>query len=114
MESVGNCALKCSQMSGEKDNKIAVLCQIRENKIFFFFFFFLLSYCSGPEHNVLILLEREKEPESKTGDRDISGTRNRNHCYSGFKSEAFKPGAESLFKQSGRFSTYAVNCRDHN
>ncbi|KAM6940346.1 transmembrane protein 131-like [Xenentodon cancila] len=58
---------------------------------------------SGPEHNVLVMLEREKEPYSKTGDHDVSGTRNRTRCCGGFKSEAFKPGqsADSFLKQNG-------------
>lgn len=47
--------------------------------------------------------EREKEPDWKTGDRTISGTRNRNRCCNGTKSEAPKsgPSAESSLKQNG-------------
>nr|XP_046273914.1 transmembrane protein 131-like isoform X2 [Scatophagus argus] len=58
---------------------------------------------SAPEHNVLLMPEREKEPDWKTGDRNISGTRNRNRCCNGLKSEAPKPGhsAESPLKQNG-------------
>ncbi|XP_038568921.1 transmembrane protein 131-like isoform X3 [Micropterus salmoides] len=57
---------------------------------------------SAPEHNVEVMPEREKEPDWKTGDRNISGTRNRNHCCNGFKSETPKLGqsAESALKQN--------------
>lgn len=61
------------------------------------------DYCpSAPEHSVVIP-EREKEPDCKTGDRTISGTHNRNRCYNGTKSEAPKSGAsaESSLKQNG-------------
>ncbi|XP_070834113.1 transmembrane protein 131-like isoform X1 [Chaetodon trifascialis] len=57
---------------------------------------------SAPEHNVIVMPEREKEPDWKTGDRNISGTRNRNRCFNGAKSETPKPGqsAESSLKQN--------------
>ncbi|XP_072240894.1 transmembrane protein 131-like [Leuresthes tenuis] len=58
---------------------------------------------SAPEHNVLVMPEREKEPDWKPGDRNATATRSRTRCCYGFKSEALKPGqtAESLFKQNG-------------
>lgn len=58
---------------------------------------------SAPEHNVVVMPEREKEPDWKTGDRNVSGTRNRNRCCNGAKPEAPKPGqnAESPLKQNG-------------
>ncbi|XP_023273181.1 transmembrane protein 131-like [Seriola lalandi dorsalis] len=58
---------------------------------------------SAPDHNVIVMPEREKEPDWKTGDRNITGTRNRNRCCNTFKSEALKPGniAESPLKQNG-------------
>ncbi|XP_018558740.1 transmembrane protein 131-like [Lates calcarifer] len=58
---------------------------------------------SAPEHNVLVMPEREKEPDWKIEDHNISGTRNRNRCYNTSKSEALKPGlsAESPLKQNG-------------
>nr|XP_043883962.1 transmembrane protein 131-like isoform X2 [Solea senegalensis] len=58
---------------------------------------------STPEHNVLVMPEREKEPDCKTGDRNASGTRNRNRCPNSSKSEAPKPGHsdESPLKQNG-------------
>ncbi|XP_029949693.1 transmembrane protein 131-like isoform X2 [Salarias fasciatus] len=62
------------------------------------------SVSSPPEHNVLVMPEREKEPDWKTGDRNLNGTRSRNRCCSsGSKSEAAKPGqsAESPLKQNG-------------
>ncbi|XP_019130464.2 transmembrane protein 131-like isoform X3 [Larimichthys crocea] len=57
---------------------------------------------SAPEHNVVVMPEREKEPDWKTGDRNVSGTRNRNRCCNGAKPEAPKPGqnAESPLKQN--------------
>ncbi|XP_034544455.1 transmembrane protein 131-like isoform X3 [Notolabrus celidotus] len=57
---------------------------------------------SAPEHNVVLMPEREKEPEWKTGDHSISGTRNRNRCCNGSKPEAPKPGQciESPLKQN--------------
>ncbi|XP_030273959.1 transmembrane protein 131-like isoform X1 [Sparus aurata] len=57
---------------------------------------------SAPEHNVVVMPEREKEPDWKSGDRNISGTRNRNRCCNGSKSEAPKPGqnTESPLKQN--------------
>lgn len=65
---------------------------------------FLCDCCrSAPEHNVVVMPEREKEPDWKSGDRNISGTRNRNRCCNGSKSEAPKPGqnTESPLKQNG-------------
>ncbi|TNN52661.1 Transmembrane protein 131-like [Liparis tanakae] len=58
---------------------------------------------SAPEHNVVVIPEREKEPEWKTGDRNLSGPRNRIRCCNGAKSEAPKPGlsVESPHKQNG-------------
>ncbi|KAM9770093.1 transmembrane protein 131-like isoform 1-T1 [Menidia menidia] len=58
---------------------------------------------SGPDHNVLVMPEREKEPDWKTGDRNVTGTRSRNRYCNGFKSEALKPAqtAKSLIKQNG-------------
>ncbi|XP_070772139.1 transmembrane protein 131-like [Enoplosus armatus] len=57
---------------------------------------------SAPEHNVVVMPEREKEPDWKTADCNISGTRNRNRCCNGSKPEAPKPGlsAESPLKQN--------------
>lgn len=47
--------------------------------------------------------EREKDPDWKTGERNNSGTRNRNRCCNSTKSEAPKsgPSAESCLKQNG-------------
>ncbi|XP_041640880.1 transmembrane protein 131-like isoform X2 [Cheilinus undulatus] len=61
------------------------------------------SVSSAPEHNEVVMSEREKDSEWKTGDRNISGTRNRNRCCNGLKSEAPKPGqnTESPLKQNG-------------
>ncbi|XP_026158393.1 transmembrane protein 131-like isoform X2 [Mastacembelus armatus] len=58
---------------------------------------------STPEDNVLMMPEREKEPDCKTLDCNISGNRNRNRCCNSSKSEAPKPGqsVESPFKQNG-------------
>ncbi|XP_074485701.1 transmembrane protein 131-like isoform X2 [Sebastes fasciatus] len=58
---------------------------------------------SPPEHNVVVIPEREKEPDWNTGDRNVSGPRNRNRCCNGSKSEAPKPGlsVESPLKQNG-------------
>lgn len=58
---------------------------------------------SAPEHNVVVIPEREKEPDWNTGDRNVSGPRNRNRCCNGSKSEAPKPGlsVESPLKQNG-------------
>ncbi|XP_060912178.1 transmembrane protein 131-like isoform X1 [Labrus mixtus] len=58
---------------------------------------------SAPEHNVVAMQERETESEWKTGDRNISGTRNRNRCCNGPKPEAPKPGqsTESALNQNG-------------
>ncbi|XP_035516079.1 transmembrane protein 131-like isoform X2 [Morone saxatilis] len=58
---------------------------------------------SAPEHNVVVIPEREKEPDWKTGERNISGTRNRNRCCNSSKTEAPKPAqsAESSLKQNG-------------
>ncbi|XP_028263322.1 transmembrane protein 131-like isoform X2 [Parambassis ranga] len=58
---------------------------------------------SAPEHNVQVMPEREKEPDWKTGERNISGTRNRNRCCNSTKSEALKLGqsAENPLKQNG-------------
>ncbi|CAJ1052600.1 transmembrane protein 131-like isoform X2 [Xyrichtys novacula] len=58
---------------------------------------------SAPGHSVVGMPEREKEPEWKTGERNINGTRNRNRCCNSSKLEAPKPGqiAESHLKQNG-------------
>ncbi|XP_042280375.1 transmembrane protein 131-like isoform X2 [Thunnus maccoyii] len=58
---------------------------------------------SAPEHSVLVMPEREKEPDWKTGERIISASRNRNRCCNSSKPEAPKPGlsAESPLKQNG-------------
>ncbi|XP_056265127.1 transmembrane protein 131-like isoform X3 [Pseudoliparis swirei] len=58
---------------------------------------------SAPEHNVVVIPEREKEPEWKTGDQSLNGPRNRIRCCNGSKSEAPKPGlsVESPHKQNG-------------
>lgn len=64
----------------------------------------LSYYCtSAPEHNVVVIPEREKEPDWKTADRNIVGTRNRNRFCNGPKLEAPKsgPSAESPPKQNG-------------
>ncbi|KAM9314140.1 LOW QUALITY PROTEIN: transmembrane protein 131-like [Pholidichthys leucotaenia] len=57
---------------------------------------------SAPDHSVLVMPEREKESEWKTGDHNVCGTRSRNRCSNSSKSEALKPGqsAESLLKQN--------------
>lgn len=62
-----------------------------------------LHYCrSAPELDVVVIPEREKDLDWKTGERN-SGTRNRNRCCNGPKSEAPKSGqsAESCLKQNG-------------
>ncbi|KAM7419551.1 hypothetical protein PAMA_016589 [Pampus argenteus] len=58
---------------------------------------------SAPEHSVLVMPEREKEPDWKTGEHIVNGSRNRNRCCNSSKSEAPKPGlsAESPLKQNG-------------
>ncbi|KAM4749885.1 transmembrane protein 131-like isoform 1-T1 [Anableps anableps] len=58
---------------------------------------------SPPEDNVITVPEREKEPDWKMGDRNMSGNRSRNRCCNGFKSEVLKPGqgAENPLKQNG-------------
>ncbi|XP_032391772.1 transmembrane protein 131-like isoform X2 [Etheostoma spectabile] len=58
---------------------------------------------SAPEHNVVVIPEREKEPDWKAGDRHVTGPRNRNRCCNGSKLEAPKPGlsVESPMKQNG-------------
>ena len=54
--------------------------------------------------------EREKEPDWKAGDRNAGGTRNRNRCCNGIKSEAPKPtqSAESPLKQNGGSSVTSL------
>lgn len=62
-----------------------------------------LRYCqSAPELDVVVIPEREKDLDWKKGERN-SGTRNRNRCCNGPKSEAPKSGqsAESCLKQNG-------------
>lgn len=74
---------------------------------------FLSDYWpSAPEHNVVVIPEREKEPDWKTGDRNISVTRNRNRCCNSTKSEAPKsgPSAESPLKQNGGRPVTALCC----
>ncbi|XP_029364736.1 transmembrane protein 131-like isoform X1 [Echeneis naucrates] len=58
---------------------------------------------SAPEHNVLVMPEKEKEPDWRTGDSNSSGTHNRNRYCNFSKSEALKPGhsPESPIKQNG-------------
>ncbi|KAK5865755.1 hypothetical protein PBY51_020000 [Eleginops maclovinus] len=58
---------------------------------------------SAPEHNVIVIPEREKEPDWKEGERNISIPRNRNRCCNISKSEAPKPelSVESPLKQNG-------------
>ncbi|XP_026215381.1 transmembrane protein 131-like isoform X2 [Anabas testudineus] len=58
---------------------------------------------STSEHNILVMPEREIEPDWKTGDRNISGTRNRNRCCNVSKLEAPKPiqSVENPLKQNG-------------
>ncbi|XP_069545848.1 transmembrane protein 131-like isoform X2 [Brachyistius frenatus] len=58
---------------------------------------------SAPEHNIVVMPERDKEPDWKTSDRNVNGTRNRNRCSNGPKTEALKPGQspESPLKQNG-------------
>lgn len=60
---------------------------------------------------MLVMPEREKEPDWKIEDHNISGTRNRNRCYNTSKSEALKPGlsAESPLKQNGGYSPDQVS-----
>ncbi|XP_067353753.1 transmembrane protein 131-like isoform X2 [Channa argus] len=55
---------------------------------------------SAPVQNVLVIPEREKQPEWKT---DFSETHNRNRCCNGSKSETPKPvqSVENLIKQNG-------------
>lgn len=62
-------------------------------------------FCSAPEHNVLVMPEREKEPDWKSRDRNISGTRNRNRCCNSSKSETPKPiqSVENPLKQNGGY-----------
>ncbi|XP_071770565.1 transmembrane protein 131-like [Centroberyx gerrardi] len=61
------------------------------------------SVSSAPEHSVLVMQEREKEPDWRMGERNINGTRTRNRCSNGSKSEAPKPGqsTDSPLKQNG-------------
>lgn len=69
---------------------------------------FLSDYCSSaPEHNVVVIPEREKEPDWKTGEHNINGNRNRSRCYNSTKSEAPKsgPSAESPLKENGATSS---------
>ncbi|XP_029910115.1 transmembrane protein 131-like isoform X2 [Myripristis murdjan] len=53
--------------------------------------------------DVLVMSEREKDPDWRMGERNINGTRIRNRCSNGSKSEAPKPGqnADSPLKQNG-------------
>uniref|UniRef100_A0A096LSJ9 Uncharacterized protein n=1 Tax=Poecilia formosa TaxID=48698 RepID=A0A096LSJ9_POEFO len=53
---------------------------------------------SPPEHNVITVPEREKEPEWKTRDHNMSENRTRNRGCSGLKSEVLKP--ENLLTQN--------------
>lgn len=63
--------------------------------------------CSALEHNVEVIPEREIKPDWKTGDRNISGTRNRNRCSNGTKLESAPSGlsSESPLKLNGWMST---------
>ncbi|XP_037545643.1 transmembrane protein 131-like [Nematolebias whitei] len=55
---------------------------------------------SAPEQKVP---EREKEPDWKTGGRNINGNRSRSHCCNGFKADVLKPvqNVENPLKQNG-------------
>ncbi|KAM6971875.1 transmembrane protein 131-like [Aplochiton taeniatus] len=55
-----------------------------------------------PEHSVVVMPEREKEPEWRTGERNMNGMRTRNRCSNG-KLDAPKPGQslDSQAKQNG-------------
>ncbi|XP_012729310.2 LOW QUALITY PROTEIN: transmembrane protein 131-like [Fundulus heteroclitus] len=58
---------------------------------------------SPPEHNVITVPVREKEPDWKTADRNMSANRSRTRFCNGFKSEILKfgQGAETILKQNG-------------
>lgn len=66
----------------------------------------LFIFCSTSEHSVLVMPERDKEPDWKTGERNISGARNRNRCCNSSKSETPKQihSLENPLKQNGGFS----------
>ncbi|XP_047433847.1 transmembrane protein 131-like isoform X2 [Mugil cephalus] len=59
------------------------------------------NVASAPEHNVLVM--PEKENDWKTGDPNMSGALGRNRCFNGSKSEVPKPAqsADSPLKQNG-------------
>lgn len=61
------------------------------------------TFCSTSEHNVLVMPERDKEPDWKTGEHHISGSRNRNRCCNSFKTETSKQmqSVENPLKQNG-------------
>ncbi|KAM9857591.1 transmembrane protein 131-like isoform 2-T2 [Aulostomus maculatus] len=58
---------------------------------------------SAPEHKVLVVPEREMDPDWKMGERNVNESRNRNRCCNSSKSEAPKPGqsAENPLRQNG-------------
>ncbi|XP_030592593.1 transmembrane protein 131-like isoform X3 [Archocentrus centrarchus] len=58
---------------------------------------------SAPEHNMLITPARDKEPDWKTVDYNVSGTHSRNRSSNSSKTEALKPAqtAENPLKQNG-------------
>lgn len=58
---------------------------------------------SAPEHNMLITPVRDKEPDWKTVDYNVSGTHSRNRSSNSSKTEALKPlqTAENPLKQNG-------------
>ncbi|KAM3864937.1 transmembrane protein 131-like [Diretmus argenteus] len=61
------------------------------------------SVSGAPEHSMLVMPEREKDPDWRTGVRNINATHTKNRCSSGSKSEAAKPGqtTDSPLKQNG-------------
>lgn len=69
-----------------------------------------VCYHSAPEHSVAVMPEREKEPDWKTGNHHI-GTRNRNRCCNGSKSETPKPGesTEIPLRQNGGHIPVAIS-----
>lgn len=58
---------------------------------------------SAPEHDVVVIPEREKDHDWKTEELNNSETRSRNRCCTSTKAEAPKsgPGTESCLKQNG-------------
>lgn len=70
-------------------------------------FCFSSFHCSPPEHNVITVPEREKEPDGKTRDHNMSENSTRNRGYSGLKSEVLKP--ENPLKQNSGYPCDALN-----